>query len=64
MEGMDKEIDELIEDVREGKLDPDELKTQLDEVTDAAAESAVEAKEIDVTKRARIDRLARKASRL
>jgi hypothetical protein len=64
MAGMDKAIEQLIEDVREGRIDADGLKTQLDEVADAAAESALEAKEVDVTTRQRIDRLARKASRL
>lgn len=64
MADMDKEIEQLIEGVREGKLDTDELKAQLNQVADAAAESALEAKEIDATHRERIDRLARKASRL
>ena len=61
---MDKEIEQLIEDVRDGKLDTDELKTQLDQVAEAAADNALQAKDIDVTQHERIDSLVRKAIRL
>ena len=64
MGAMDKKIEQLIEDVRDGNIDTDELKMQLDRVAEAAAESALEGKDVDVTQRERIDSLARKASRL
>ena len=64
MTAMDKDLEQLVREVREGNLDPDDLKAQLDQVADAAAEKAVEEKQVDVTQRERINRLARKASQL
>ena len=64
MTAMDKDLEQLVKEVREGNLDPDDLKAQLDQVADAAAEKAVEEKQVDVTQRERINRLARKASQL
>jgi hypothetical protein len=64
MAHMDKDIEQLVEDVRTGKLNEETLKTRLDEVAEAAAEKALEPQEVDLVTRQHIDRLARKASRL
>jgi hypothetical protein len=61
---MDKEITELVEKLREGEIGSAEFTGQLDEVAEKAASETRESTERDSSESDRIDKLARKATRL
>lgn len=61
---MEKDITQLVKELREGTIDPSEFTDQLDEVVDEAARSARESIDVGSTKSERIDSVARKAARL
>ena len=61
---MDKEITELVERLREGDIDSGEFTAELDKVAEKAATEAREATMREGSGSDRIDRLARKATRL
>ena len=61
---MEKDITQLVDALRDGKIDASEFANQLDEVVDEVGKSARESADVDTTVRERIDYAARKASRL
>jgi hypothetical protein len=61
---MDKEIADLVNDLREGKIDSAEFTSQLDEVADEAAQNARESTDDEGMQRERMEKVAKKARRL
>jgi hypothetical protein len=61
---MDKDINELVEKLRDGEIGSAEFTGQLGEVAEKAASETRESTERDSTESEQIDKLARKATRL